>query len=94
MLKASGHSRLWGWFGLSYASFCVLPRIMMHEMPDEWQGKMATLLEEYEAAFPNSPAEKTRVQLVGDNNRLIKWPAWVLNYRYPDAAEIDKARKR
>jgi len=28
------------WFGLSYASFCVLPRILMEDMPEEWQKKM------------------------------------------------------
>lgn len=25
------------WFGLSYASFLVLPRVLMQDMPPEWQ---------------------------------------------------------
>jgi len=44
-----GYDKLWSWFGLSYASFLTLPRVMMHEMPDEWQGKMADLLEEWDS---------------------------------------------
>ena len=28
------------WFGLSYASFLTLPRVLMEAMPEEWQRKM------------------------------------------------------
>lgn len=38
-----GYDALWGWFGLSRASFLVLPRVLMHEMPDDWQLRMAAL---------------------------------------------------
>src|SRR5690606_33683217 len=30
-----GRERLWTWFSLSYASFLVLPRAGMHQMPDD-----------------------------------------------------------
>ena len=36
------------WFGLSYASFCVMPRVFMEAMPPEWQGKMAQWLFVYD----------------------------------------------
>lgn len=89
--KQSGHSRLWGWFSMSYASFVVLPRILMHEMPDDWQKRMAILLEEFNGAFPNDPIDECRVQCVRDG-KLSKWPDWLLNYRYPDRAEVEKCR--
>lgn len=88
----SGYQRLWDWFGLSYASFLTLPRVLMHDMPDDWQKRMAVLLEEYGDAFPNQPRLGTRVQCTVDN-KLAKFPEWLLNYRHPDKAEIDKLRE-
>lgn len=37
------------YFGLSYASWLVLPRLSLQEMPFTWQAKMVALLEEAEA---------------------------------------------
>lgn len=87
--KGSGHEKLWGWFGLSYASWLTVPRVLMHEMPDEWQGKMADLLHEYEDAFPNqSHLPETYVTAKRDN-KFVKFPDWVLNYRRPDRDAIE-----
>jgi len=36
------------WFGLSYASYLVLPRSILQAMPYEWQKRMVALLEEAE----------------------------------------------
>lgn len=88
-----GYARLWGWFGLSYASFLVLPRIMLHAMPDEWQKRLAILLEEYEDAYPNHPPDECRVQHIR-NGRFARWPGWLLQYRRPDAERIEEARKQ
>ena len=82
---------LWNWFGLSYASFLVLPRVLIHEMPTEWQDKMTELLEEYEDTFPNQPKLGTRVQAT-KNGKLVKWPSWVLNYRHPDYEAIAEVK--
>ncbi len=90
-LDRSGYDRLWAWFSLSYSSWLTIPRVLMHEMPDEWQGKMTELLEEYQDAFPNQPDLGTRVQ-VTEGNKLTKTPHWLINYRRPDCAEIDKLR--
>jgi len=84
----SGHDRLWGWFGLSRAAFLTLPRVLMHEMPDDWQRRMADLLEEFDREFPNSPAGATVVK-----RGRGAWPDWLLNYRHPRDADIDTARK-
>lgn len=32
------------WFGLTYASYLVLPRLMLESMPRRWQLKMIALL--------------------------------------------------
>lgn len=82
---------LWGWFGLSYASFLTLPRVLMHEMPEEWQDKMAALLNEYNETYPNQPDIGTRVQATR-NGKLAKFPAYLLNYRRPQRAKIAELR--
>jgi hypothetical protein len=79
------------WFGLSHASFLVLPRVLMEAMPIDWQDKMAGLLMEYDKAFPNQPDIGTRVQITQDG-KLIRTPAWLINYRRPDKEAIDKLR--
>ena len=92
MRRRPGYDRLWLWFDLSRASFLVLPRVLMHEMPDRWQSDMARLLRQYERTFPNQPAMGTRVQATDLAGRLISWPSWFLNYRRPDRAEIDNMK--
>tara|TARA_Y100001951_G_scaffold104787_1_gene117844 strand:- start:50605 stop:50793 length:189 start_codon:yes stop_codon:yes gene_type:complete len=52
MMK-EGKQELWNWFGLSYASFLTIPRVLMHQMSDEWQSEMCRLLQEYDETFPN-----------------------------------------
>lgn len=92
MAHGPGQQKLWGWFGLSYASFLTLPRVLMHEMPDEWQSKMADLLHEYEDEFCNrGDMPGSRVQAVRDG-KLTKWPEWLLRYRRPDKVEIEAVR--
>lgn len=88
MTRGKGYERLWGWFGLSRASFLVLPRSFMHEMPDEWQSKMAELLDEYEERTKNVECiDKVYVQARKDR-KFTKIPDWILNYRHPDRNKI------
>ena len=86
-------NKLWNWFGLSYATWLTIPRILLHEMPLEWQNKMADLLNEYEETFCNQPEIGTRVQITKDR-KLIKTPYWITQYRYPGKAkgELDSMR--
>lgn len=82
------------WFELSYASFLTLPRVLMQDMPDEWQGKMADLLDEYDATFPNQDhIPQTRVQGVDDQNKICKLPDWLCNYRRPNQTEINNLKE-
>lgn len=91
---SSGHDLLWLWFSLSYASFCVMPRVLMHAMPDEWQRDMARLLREWEGAW-NWPEDfdGCRVQ-VKKNGKLVRTPEWLTNYRHPDRAFIESLRRK
>ena len=91
MEKAEGHGALSCWFGLSYASFCTLPRVLMEGMPDEWQWKMAQLLTEYNAEWEQPAGIGTRVQ-VTQGGRIVKTPDWIVNYRHPDRGVIESMR--
>ncbi len=81
------------WFGLSYASWLTIPRVLMEAMPEEWQAKMAELLHEYDEAFPNQPDIGTRVQVI-QGGKLIKTPGWLLNYRRPDRNMVNALRAK
>ncbi len=50
-------SPIHGWFELSYAQFLTLPRLVMENMPFEWQEKMRDLLEELDDTFDWRPKE-------------------------------------
>jgi hypothetical protein len=91
--KGEGHQRLWGWFGLSYASFLTLPRVLMHEMPDDWQGKMADLLEEYDATFDTSSLPNTTVRAVREG-KLVEMPEFFKKYRRPEYEEIAACKRK
>ncbi|WP_430293048.1 hypothetical protein [Pseudomonas sp. B1-22] len=88
---ASGYDRLWLWFGLTHSAYAVLPRVMMHAMPDDWQGRMAALLDEWNEAWPNQPDISAHIQ-IKRANRFIKTPPWLLNYRHPDVAQLESMR--
>ena len=79
-----GYDKLWCWFGLSRASFLIIPRVMLHEMDDEWQGKLADLLNEADQQWMNSPSFNLSAQLRGDDGKIKKMPEALTNYRHPD----------
>ena len=87
-----GSEALQCWFNLSYASFLVLPRVVMEAMPIEWQDRMAALLQEYDEAFPNWPEGIGSSVRITKDGKLIPTPEWLLNYRHPDRDAIEKLR--
>lgn len=91
VLERSGHDALWLWFGLSRAGWLTLPRVMMHEMPDEWQAKMAELLNEWDETWKNQPDIVIEVR-AKRSGKLIPVPKFLCNYRHPDRTQIDKLR--
>lgn len=84
-----GYDALWLWFGLSRASFLTLPRVLLHEMPDDWQAQMAKLLNEWDdywdvdKMFPSGTHFSYQVNL-RRGSRNISMPLWILNYRHPN----------
>lgn len=90
---SKGKDELHLWFGLSYASWLTLPRVLMQEMPDEWQEKMAELLNEWDETYPNTGEATPSVNLK-ENNRFVKMPKWLINYRRPDKAAIAACKSR
>jgi hypothetical protein len=76
-----GHAALSLWFELSYAQFLTVPRLVLEAMPDEWQGKLAALMEELDATIDWRPRDgRYYVRLRDANGRFTEAPLW--NYRY------------
>lgn len=73
-----------GWFGLSYASWLTLPRVLMEHMPAEWQKRMAKLLHEYDEAHDFMHLNFETHVTLKEANRFRKTPNWLINYRRPD----------
>ncbi len=90
-MKKHGYEKLWAWFGLSYASWLTLPRAMMHEMPDDWQEKMADLMEEWDKTWDSGEMPESIV-CAKKNGKFTKWPEWILNYRRPNIEQINTLR--
>ena len=69
--KPRGRERLWAWFGLTYASWLTMPRVMMHAMPEDWQDRMAQLCEEWDAAWDtrDMPSPKSQSALWGQSDQ-------------------------
>ena len=86
-----GYERLWLWFGLSRASFLTLPRAMMNDMPDDWQKRMADLLEEWDAQWPNFPNVQLSATCKRDG-KLVPMPEEFKNYRHPRPGSFDGMR--
>ncbi len=90
MIK-SGYDELWLYFSISRASWLTLPRVLMHEMPDDWQGKMAELLNEWDETWIYQPDISIHVQ-AKKNNKFCKIPEYLSNYRHPCKDDLSKLR--
>jgi hypothetical protein len=88
-----GYDALWGWFCLSYASWLVLPRCLMHAVPDRWQLRMAALLHEFNETFEGDGETSYNVKAMRDG-KFVKMPHWASRhfYRHPDPKVIDSMR--
>ena len=79
------------YFGLTYARWLTLPRVLMEAMPEEWKRSIATLLNQYDDAYPNQPSYGTTVRVTVDG-KIVRTPEWLINYRHPDRAMINQVR--
>lgn len=80
------------WFGLTYSSYLVLPRVLMQEMPVEWQTRFVTCLEEMSEVFDIPDCWGYMVKPKGRHSRFIKDP--LCNYRRPDWGAVEACRKK
>ena len=87
------------WFGLTYSSYFVMPRMALQAMPLEWQRKFVSLMEEANATGIETPSyhvlrdddEYTGVDRYDEDDEystisgltVRKEDEWA-NYRHPD----------
>ena len=72
------------YFGLSYANFLVLPRVIMESMSNEWQTKMCDLLSELNETFDWLPDDIDLYVQMRKDGKIIKLIPELCNYRHPD----------
>lgn len=77
------------WFGLTYASYLVLPRTLMEHMPEEWQEKMKALLDEATEIWEHD--DKYTVLLRDKKGKFKDDP--LRHYRHPDYTALKEALK-
>ena len=71
-------------FGLSYAHWLVLPRVVMEHMPHDWQRRMVTLLKEMDDRFDWMPKNRSLFVQARLGGVIVKLPRELCNYRHPD----------
>lgn len=101
--------RIHNWFGLTYASYLVMPRLALQEMPDEWQRRFVELLEEWEATGFEPPNyhvlrdddRYTRVESYDEDDPESRpWVYHVIDddplreYKYPDKTLLEEIRSK
>ncbi len=64
----------WNHFGLSYASWLVIPRIALQSMPENWQHKFFNMVDELNERieFPEGFDELNFTVTARKNNRFVK----------------------
>ncbi len=80
--KPTGFERLAAWFGVTIKAhpFLVVPRVLAHQMPDDWQERFAACLEEYAAKFPKGD-DTWRVRCASKTTgKLVDTPEHYLSY--------------
>lgn len=68
------------WFGLTYASYFVMPRAVLEAMPIEWQYRFTALVNELNAMLDWGDGDYT-VQLRDADGRFVRDP--LKDYRRP-----------
>lgn len=88
----SGASRLSCWFSLSYASWLTIPRVLMEDMPDDWQKRMAICLEEFSSTYKNWTDDGQLYVNMKKDGKFAPLPEHLCNYRRPDKQKIEELK--
>lgn len=85
-MERKGYDALWEWFGLTYAGWLTIPRVVLHAMPDDWQGRLAELLKEYDDAVNlDHPFTDLKFFVTAKKGgKFVAMPRALTNYRRPD----------
>lgn len=71
-------------FELTYASYLVLPRVILEAMPEDWQLRFVQCLDELRDEW--EAEDNYTVKLRGDGGRFKRDP--LSEYRHPDPAVL------
>ncbi len=71
-------------FGLTYASFLVVPRLLMEAMPWGWQKDMVHLMDEFTEKYEWDD-EGIEISKRGDDGLFVKIDENLCNYKRGDA---------
>lgn len=91
------------WFGLSYASWLTIPRIVMESMPLRWQYAMVALLNEMDETFDWMPDDLRLYVTARKGSKFVALPSELCDYRHgsvehlrrhPPAAEQGEGQLR
>jgi len=77
-------------FGLTYASWLVLPRTLLRDMPTEWQTQFVKLLDEYHDVVRDKAPEYNydiNIQFK-KNGKFCSIPEYFSNYKYPKHEDL------
>ena len=73
-------------FGLTYASFMVVPRLLMENMRWGWQVDMVDLMEEFNKKFKwEKPGQSMSISFRDENGKFIPTDRNLCNYRRGDS---------
>ena len=70
------------WFSLTYASYLVLPRVLLQSMPPKWQKVFVAHLDQLEDAYPDYQSPRYAVYVRGDKGRLAIEDKQYRDYRH------------
>jgi len=80
------------WWELSYAQYLTVPRSIMQSMPEEWQKKMAKLLNELDDTYDWRPQDGRYWCVLKDSKGKFTTDPLCM-YRYPDLDYIKSLKK-
>ena len=77
------------WFGLTYANWLTIPRIIMQSMPVKWQEEMVLLLKEMDAEFDWLPETgHYQVSFKDQDGKFAPLPEEIEHYRRGTAEHL------
>jgi len=77
-------------FNLTYASWLILPRTLLMDMPTQWQKKFVKLLDEYNESIEDlAPDNELQLYVQAKRSgKFTKIPDMYCNYRHPHHMDV------